>query len=43
VVLIPVVWHLPALVTLGILTAVLLVLISYETRAFAEHRRTIRA
>ncbi|NKR42168.1 low temperature requirement protein A [Rhodococcus hoagii] len=43
VALIPVVWHLPALVTLGILTAVLLLLIAYETRAFAEGRRTIRA
>ncbi|NKS65955.1 low temperature requirement protein A, partial [Rhodococcus hoagii] len=43
VAMIPVVWHLPALVTLGILTAVLLLLIAYETRAFAEGRRTIRA
>jgi len=41
--LIPLAWHLPALVTLALLTAVLLVLICYETFLFAEHRRTIRA
>lgn len=41
--LIPLGWHLPALVTLGLLTVVLLVLISYETVAFAGRRRTIRA
>ncbi|MDH6282416.1 low temperature requirement protein A [Prescottella agglutinans] len=41
--LIPLAWHLPALATLGLLTAVLLALITYETIAFAEHRRRIRA
>lgn len=40
--LLPVVGHVPALATLGILVAVLLVLIGYETVRYAEPRETIR-
>ncbi|QBJ96944.1 low temperature requirement protein A [Rhodococcus sp. ABRD24] len=40
--LIPVAWHLPALVTLGLLTVVLLALIAYEMLRYAERRRRIR-
>ena len=42
VALIPLAWHLPALASLGLLTAVLLALILFETVRFAEHRDKIR-
>ncbi|MGO4203457.1 low temperature requirement protein A [Rhodococcus sp. TAF43] len=41
--LIPIVWHLPALATLGVLTAVLLALITFEFFRFAEPRRELRS
>ncbi|WP_031939236.1 low temperature requirement protein A [Prescottella defluvii] len=41
--LVPVVWHLPALATLGVLTAVLLALIMFEFFRFAEPRREVRS
>ena len=40
--LIPAVWVLPALATLGIATAVLIALIGYETVAYAEIRQQVR-
>ncbi|MEU2001084.1 low temperature requirement protein A [Rhodococcus sp. NPDC019627] len=40
--LIPLVWHVPALATLGILTAVLLALIGFETIRYDEPRDQIR-
>ncbi|MGW6378130.1 low temperature requirement protein A [Rhodococcus sp. NPDC055112] len=42
VALIPLAWHLPALASLGLLTAALLALILFETVRFAEHRDEIR-
>ena len=40
--LIPVVSMLPALATLGIVTAVMVALIGYETRAYADVRERVR-
>ncbi len=41
--LVPVVWQLPALAALGVLAAVLLALVGYETVAHAERRREVRS
>lgn len=40
--LVPVVGALPALATLGVLTAVLVALLGYETHRFAEQRHQLR-
>ena len=42
VALVPVAWQLPALASLGLLAAVLVVLIAYESTVHAEARRAIR-
>jgi low temperature requirement protein LtrA len=42
VALVPVAWQLPALASLGLLAAVLVALIAYESTAHAEARRAIR-
>ena len=40
--LLPVVWHIPALATLGVLTAVLLAMIGYEMIRYDQPRDEIR-
>ena len=40
--LVPVAWQLPALVSLGVLAAVLAALIGYESTVHAEARHAIR-
>lgn len=42
VVLIPLVWSLPAIVTLAVLAAVLVALLGWETYRYAEQRHQIR-